>query len=411
MKKMHKAIWLSLAAILALGLVAAYLGHAPARAESEKPDHGKESHAAEASESEEHAQEEHADVVRMSQEQIVNNQIKVAEAGPGELTISLTLPGEVKLNADRVAHVVPRIPGVVREVFKNLGDAVKSGEVMAVLDSRELAALKAGYLAAKEREALASVLFEREAGLWAKKISAEQDYLSSKNTLAEARIVSRTAEQQLHAIGFSEAYVEQLPGQAHVSLTRYEILAPFDGVIIEKHITLGEALKEDATAFIVADLSSVWVDFNVYQKDLSVIRKGQEILVQDGAASDTGTNGVISYLGPVMGEETRTVTARVVLENPGGRWRPGQFVTGYAATEKLPVAVMIPKTAVQTFEGKPSVFLRTDEGFKPVPVTAGRGTQTHVEIVEGLTPGQPYVSEGAFLLKATLEKGALGHEH
>ncbi|HPO13278.1 MAG TPA: efflux RND transporter periplasmic adaptor subunit [Candidatus Hydrogenedentes bacterium] len=401
--------------IAILGAITVCTGCSPVIAEPKEENHDKDvlehSASAESPESNEHAHEENVEAVQMTAAQIEKNQIKLAEAGPGELSIPLTLPGEIKLNADRVAHVVPRIPGVAQEVYKNLGDAVKTGEVMAVLDSRELADLKAGYLAAKEREALAAAMYERESGLWTKKISAEQDYLSAKNALAEARIVSRTAEQQLHAIGFSEEYVEKLSAQTHISLTRYEILAPFDGTIIEKHITLGEALKEDATVFIVADLSSVWVDFNVYQKDLSVIQKGQEILIKDSAASDAGITAAVSYIGPVMGEETRTATARAVVENREGRWRPGQFVTGYLATEKVTVPVAIPKTALQRIQGESVVFLRTDEGFKAVPVSLGRNTQTHVEILEGLVPGQSYVAEGSFLLKATLEKSELSHGH
>lgn len=415
MNNLIKVVLLFAGVGVTLGLIMVCVGYSPAIAEPNEENLGKESQeqgpAAESAESGEHAHEEHAEVVQMTPEQMEKNHIKRAQAGPGELSVSQSLTGEIKLNADRVAHVVPRIPGVVREVFKNLGDAVKSGEVMAVLDSRELADLKAGYLAAKERVSLAAAMYDREAGLWAKKISAEQDYLAAKNALAEARIVSRTTEQQLHAIGLSEEYVEKLSGQDHISLTRYEILAPFDSVIIEKHITLGEALKEDATVFIVADLRSVWVDFNVYQKDLRAIQKGQEILVKDSAASDAGITAVISYIGPVMGEETRTATARAVVENQEGRWRPGQFVTGYFSAEKAPIAVMIPKTALQTIAGKNMVFLNTDAGFKPVEVSLGRSNQTHVEILEGVSPGQSFAAEGSFLLKATLEKSELGHGH
>ncbi len=368
-------------------------------------------HAEEARHADEHGHEAHEEAIVLSPEQMKNNHISIAEAGPGKLSVQLALPGEVKLNADRLAHVVPRIPGVVREVFKNVGDEVKTGEVLAVLDSRELADLKAAYLAAQEREELARSTYEREKGLWEKKISAEQDFLSAKNALAEARIATRTAEQKLHAIGFSEEYVTKLSGEPHASLTRFEIAAPFDGEIIEKHITLGEALKEDAPIFAVADLSTVWMDLSVYQKDLASLRKGQEVVISGGGSLENGVPGIISYIGSVMGQETRTATARVVLENRDGHWRPGQFVTGFTSVDEVEVGVLISKSAIQTMQGKSTVFVETEKGLVPVAVALGRSNDSHAEVLEGLEAGRRYAADGAFLLKAYLEKGSLEHEH
>ena len=120
------------------------------------------------------------------------------------------LPAEIALNGDRIAHVVPRIPGVVRSVIKTLGDKVRAGEVLAVIHSRELADYKAGYLGAREKITLAETMYEREKSLWEKKITAEQDYLKAKRDVADARIELRSAEQKLHALGFSEEYLETI---------------------------------------------------------------------------------------------------------------------------------------------------------------------------------------------------------
>lgn len=353
--------------------------------------------------------EGHLEAVVLTPEQVEKSGIRIAEAAPGMMPVTLTMPGQVKLNADRVAHVVPRIPGVVREVSANLGDEVKAGAIMAVLDSRELAELKAGYLASRERQALAESTFERELGLWKQKISAEQDHLTAKNALAEARIATQAAEQQLHAIGFSEEYVSNLSNQPHVSLTRYKIVAPFDGTIIEKHITLGEALKDDATAFIVADLGTVWIDFNVYQKDWGLLRKGQQVRVEN--SGEDVVQGTISYIGSVMGEDSKTFTARVVMDNQGGKLRPGLFVTGVISVEQSHADILVPKNAIQALEDKEVVFLQEEGGFVPVPVVVGRRNASDAEILEGLTKGQRFVTDGSFLLKATIEKGELGHEH
>lgn len=349
-------------------------------------------------------------IVRLSDAELKEFGIEVGTAGPGSVQVQVSLPGEVVANADRLAHIVPRVPGVVREVRKNLGDRVRKGEVLAVLESRELADAKAAFLNATEKLELARTNFAREEDLWKKRISPEQDYLQARQALAEARIELRSAEQKLHALGFSDEYLAQLPTQPDMSYTRYEIVAPFGGTVIEKRISTGEAHKEDAEVFIVADLSSVWVNLSVYQKDMPYIRKGQPVAVSAGHGIPDMT-GVISYIGPLVGEQTRTAVARVVLPNAEGNLRPGLFVTGVITVDSVPVSLLVPRTAVQTVEDKPSVFVKTEEGFALQPVTIGRSNETHVEITSGVTPGTRYAKSGSFTLKAQLSKGAFGDGH
>ncbi len=149
--------------------------------------------------------------VQLTEEELREFGIEVGKAGKGKLQIEVILPGEIVPNADELAHVVPRVTGIAREVKKKLGDPVRTGEVMAVIESRELADVKAGYLAGLERVKLAQANFEREEKLWKEKVSSEQDYLDAKQAFAEAQIQLRTAEQKLHALGFSEEYLKTLP--------------------------------------------------------------------------------------------------------------------------------------------------------------------------------------------------------
>jgi cobalt-zinc-cadmium efflux system membrane fusion protein len=335
--------------------------------------------------------------------------IEVAVAGAGSLQTSLTLPGTIVLNAERRVHVVSRMPGIVQEIRKQLGDQVRAGEVMAVIDSRELADIKAAYLAARERVGLAETTFTREKDLWEKKISPEEDYLKAKQTLAEARIELQVTDQKLRALGFSEAFVQQLASRANASLTRYEVVAPFAGTVIEKHVAVGEMLREDTEAFVVADLRTVWVDLNLSVKDLPLVRQGQRVVI--AANTTMHAEGTVSYISPVVSDETRTVLTRVVLPNPDGRWRPGLFVTATLTTGDTPVAVLIPKTALQTIDGRPTVFVQTPEGFAPRPVMLGRANETHVELTAGLEAGTRYAATETFVLKAVLGKGTGSHSH
>lgn len=391
--------------------------HAGDDKEAGHDEHGpgvrKEKDAAGNGEPEDHAGEagRGEEVVHLSDDELQEFGITLATAEAGALDQYIDLPGEIVLNADRMAHVVPRVSGIVREVRMTVGDKVNmAGELMAVIESRELADGKAAFLAAAEREALAQNNFNREEKLWEKKVTSEQEYLDARQALAEARIAKNSAEQQLHALGFSDAELKTLPGHPDATYTRFAIRAPLAGTIIEKHMTLGENVNADTDVFTIADLSTVWVDINVYQKDLVNIRKGQTVVIEIGHGISPAA-GTIAWVGPQVDETTRTAKARMELPNPDGNLRPGLFVTARVAVGSAPADIVVPKNALQAFEERTVLFVRTDKGFEPRPVEVGRHNGTKVEILSGLLAGQTYVSQGAFTLKAQLSKGAFGDGH
>ncbi|HOE96591.1 MAG TPA: efflux RND transporter periplasmic adaptor subunit [Candidatus Sumerlaeota bacterium] len=360
-----------------------------------------------------HGAHEAVHAVSFTPEQLERLGIQVATATSGTLEAYAEFPGEIRLNEDALTHVAPRVAGIVREVNATLGDAVRQGDVMAVLESRDLADLKAEYLAARERVALRELTYEREIALFDKQLSPEQEYLDARQAVREASIELNAAGQKLRALGFSEDYLQALSNRPDAQLTRYTLIAPADGVVIEKHITRGEVLDEASQPFTIADLSTVWVDLEVYQKDLPRIREGQQVVISAGEATAPAV-GQIGYIGPIVGEQTRTALARVVLPNPARRWRAGMFVTGRVAVDAVPAPIVVPKTAIQTMEDAQVVFVRGAEGFAPAPVLPGREDQDEVEIREGLRAGQQYAATGAFTLKAELAKGSFdahGHAH
>ena len=358
---------------------------------------------------------DHENVVKLSPAEIQEFGIKLEKAGPGRLGATISLTGEVVLNPDKVVHVLPRVPGIAREVFKSVGDAVKAGEPLAILDSAQLAASKSAYLEALTKEELQRTNFAREQKLWNEKISSERDYLTAKQALKEAAIHREKAERALHTLGLSEADLARLPDQQHKDLTRYVMSSPLDGIVVKRHLVRGEVVREDndEPPFVVADMSSVWVNFTIYQKDLVTVKKGQGIRIVFGKGVPDAL-GVIDYVSPVLDESTRTATARVVLPNEEGHWRPGAFVTGYARLGDEPVKVLVPKTAVLTLDGQSVIFVKTDKGFEPRQVVTGKEDRHQVEIAKGLKPGETYVAEKGFTLKAELKKSTFageGHGH
>lgn len=192
------------------------------------------------------------------------------------------------------------------------------------------------------------------------------------------------------------------------SLVRYELKTLINGIVIAKHLTIGEAVGPDKQAFLIADLSTVWVDLSVYQKDLAEISLGQAVRIHS-VQQGPDAEGTISYITPVVDQVTRTATARVVLPNPERKWLPGMFVTGHTLDEREASVAIVP-SALQTLDGKPVVFVETANGFAPREVTLGRQGEMRVEVLAGLSSGERFVAKNSFLLKAEIAKGEAEHE-
>lgn len=346
--------------------------------------------------------------VRMDDQIAAKAGIEVRAAGPAKIRSTLELQGEIQFNRDRMAHVVPQLAGVVVQAAKNLGDQVKKGEVLAVIQSKALADLRSEHLAAQTRLELARSTHEREKQLWEEKISAQQDYLAARNALAEAQIAHRSVEQKLLALGLSHD-AAQRRGAAD-TLTRYEIRAPIDGVVIEKHLAAGEAVKEDATIFAIADLSLVWAEMNVYPQQLNLVKIGQKVTVR-ASTLNAEAEGRVSYVGSLVGEQTRSAKARVTLPNPERSWRPGLFVTVELVQDETEVPVAVPLGAIQTYRDWKVVFGRFGNAFEARPVELGRSDGRQVEILKGLEPGTRYAASNTFVLKADLGKAGASHDH
>mgnify|MGYP003633206321 CR=1 FL=1 len=352
--------------------------------------------------------------VHLDASQISELGIVVSAVTSGPVDGILELPAEVGFDQNHLAHVSPRVSGIVSSVNVTEGDRVNAGDILAVLNSRSLADAKAAYLSARARLDLAESSFDREERLWERQISAEQDFLDARRALEEARIEVRSAGQQLDALGVDVATLPRMVASSDISLTRYELTAPIAGTIIERHAVLGEVLTEGAQppAFIVADTDSVWVDAAIYGADLGRLRAGAAVSIDPG---DGGRpiESTIDFVSPQIGERTRTGRARIVIDNPGDRLRPGMFVTVIAAASDAQPTLRVPVSALQTVEGESVVFVRTSDGFEVRHVQIGRRSDRYAEILSGVAIGEMIATTGTFSLKAELQKEEFddGHAH
>ncbi len=340
--------------------------------------------------------------IEISDAQLKTAGVQLATAAPASISSAFQLSGEIRFNEDRTAHVVPRMAGVVESVAANIGQVVRKGDLLAIIASSEVSELRSELLSAQRRQELAQVTYGREKKLWQEKISAEQDYLQAQQVLREAEIATRNARQKLLAVGASAG--------TSGALNRFELRAPFDGAIVEKHIALGESVKEDANVFKISDLSSVWADVSVPAKDLGIVRVGEKAIVKATSLAQSAT-GTVTYVGTLLGEQTRTAKATVTLANPKNAWRPGLFVNVELTSDKRDVAVSVLSDAIQAVAEKPTVFAKIAGGFIALPVTLGRSDGKYTEIVSGLNAGTQYAAQGSFVLKAEQGKGSAEHGH
>ncbi len=328
--------------------------------------------------------------------------IAVQAAGPATLRVAARFQGEIRFDDDRTAHVVPRFAGVAESVSVTLGQVVSKGQLLAVVASPQLAEQRSEWLTARQRRELARTTFQREEKLWREGISAEQDYLQATSALQEADIAVQNATQKLAAVGAG--------GTGQGGLNRFDIRAPFAGTVVEKHLSLGEAVKEDASLFTITDLGKVWAEFAVAPTDLAAVRVGQRVVVSS-AGLDRKAEGVVAYVGALLGEQTRTARARVTLANPQGAWRPGLFVSVAVLGDEQTVAVAVRTDALQTIDDQPVLFVVTPDGFKAQRVKLGRNDGTTAEVLDGLAPGDRYAAANTFVLKSELGKAGAEHGH
>ncbi|SAK44655.1 RND family efflux transporter MFP subunit [Caballeronia pedi] len=338
--------------------------------------------------------------IPLDAQQMENAGIDVRKSGPAEIASIVQVPGEIRFNEDRTAHVVPRVAGIVEQVAVSVGGTVRKGQLLAVVASTDLADRRSELLTSERRLSAARTAYQRERLLWQERISAEQDYLQAQVQLREAEIAVQNARQKLIALNASAS------GGA---LNRYELRAPFSGTIVARHITPGEAISAEANVFTLSDLSTVWAEMAVPAQHLDAVRVGREATVK-AAAFASSSQGQISYVGALLGEQTRSAPARVVLRNPDGAWRPGMFVNVLVNAGGQIVPVAVASDALQEIDGSPAVFVATPRGFVAQPVRTGRKDDRMVEVVSGLSAGQQYAASNSFVLKAELGKGSVEEE-
>lgn len=347
-------------------------------------------------------QEDH-DVVVLDSAALRVAGIRLAEAGMIAST-NLQVTGTITYDANRVSHVGSRTEGRVVEVRADLGMRVTRGQTLVHLESPQV-----GQIRAMEREAEALVKIAREN--YAREQRLEQQGISSRKELLQAEAELRRAEASLQS---AEEQLRVL-GAGHGEGGHFDIGSPFAGVIVSRNVSLGEMASATDTLFTVADLSRVWIELDVFERDLASVRVGQSVVVTTTAYPQRTFPGRIVYIGDILDPSRRTVRARVQIPNTDGALKPGMFATAniQISAGGLPL-VAVPQDAVQEVEKKTVVFVPGDRPgeFRATPVQLGQSLSGgRVVILSGLQAGQRLVVTGAFTLRSELAKGEIGDHH
>jgi cobalt-zinc-cadmium efflux system membrane fusion protein len=349
-------------------------------------------------------------LVKLSERQVEAGKFVVTEVAGGVLSKRIVVPGSIVPSGDHIARVAVRLLGTVAELRKRLGDPVEAGEVVAVIESREVADAKSEYLAARLVFELQQTLFNRSTRLFEGKVLSENDYLRARTTFEDARVKIEIARQKLFALSLTAEQIEALPRQPVETLRRQELRAPIKGRIAERRVELGSLVGregQESELFVIADLSVLWADLSVSPSDLSAIHEGQKITLTAGGESSPA---IIMFVSPLLDKETRAARVVASIDNATRKWRPGLFVTAEIPTDEAPAAIVVAKTALQTVKSDTVVFVRTEDGFEMRKIGIGRQDTRLVEITEGLAAGERVATANTFVLKAELGKAEAGHD-
>ena len=345
----------------------------------------------------------------------LNLKTEIVEKKPMSNLIKTT--AVIEPNRNKIAHVSPRISGRVVEVKAVLGDSVRKGEILAELDSIELGQTKAEYLKSKANLEVARTNYSRESRLYKKQISSEKDYLYAKAEFIRSESALNEATETLRLLGLSDEEIKSLKWRENNQPTSiFPLIAPFSGTVVEQHIVLGEFIEPEEKPYTIADLSHLWIQLDVFEKDLKWIEKGKTVDIIVNAYPDETFEGKVTYISDILDESTRTAKARVEILNSDRKLKPGMFAT---ATISIPSeigkeVVIIPNTAIQRIDGNPVVFVQlANDSFEKRAVSLGQDSGDFVVVTKGLNPGDRVVTKGAFDLKSIVlrEKLGGGHSH
>lgn len=360
----------------------------------------------------EESQKEHSEVVKLSVESIKQIKLETEIVSLQPFTGYLTIPAKVITNQDNEAQIGSLVQGRVHQVFVKVGDFVKAGQILMTVEGLDVGEIKAGFLIAKAALDYTKANYERQKKLFDEKIGSQKSLLESQSEYEKALAEYKAEDKKIHSVGLSDEDVtDGNKSEDHTSGT-LPIKSSINGIVVERNVVIGQLVDAATNAFKVINTNKVWIDGQIYEKDLTKINQKTNALFTSATYLKEKFNGRIIYIGQTVDEQTRMITIRGEFSNSRNKLKPQMF-----GELKIPVsahtkAIMIPEESVVRESGGDYVFVQTSDSTAPIGgqafekriVITGTLADNRIEIKEGLKKGEKVVSKGVFYLKSELKK-------
>ena len=363
---------------------------------------------------EEHTDEHgdaHSDLVTLSRESIeqikLETQVVLFEFFSG----SLIIPAEVNTDQDNEAQIGSLVQGRVHKVFVKVGDYVKIGQLLMTVEGLDVGEIKADYLKAKANYEYAKANYERQRKLFDEKIGSQKSLLESQAEYEKAAAEYKAEDRKIHSVGLSdEDVVNSIDDDEHTAGT-LPIKSMIDGVVVERNVVIGQLVDATTTAFKIINTNTVWIDGQIYEKDLDKIKQNTKAIFTASTNQDHLFEGRIIYVGQTVNNKTRRILIRCEFLNPGNKLKPQMY-----GELKIPMgsnvkAILVPEESIVKEAEQNYLFVQTsDSTFERRDIVIGSTSNNLIEVKEGIKEGEKIVSSGVFYLKSELKKDELGED-
>lgn len=325
------------------------------------------------------------------------DQIKFEPAKIIPIKKTLDIPGSIEVKQNLLARIGSPVQGRIIEIKGELGKTVKQGDVLAVINSTELAKQQLAYIKSVQMVELKTKAFERAVLLFDADVVSEAQKLQRKTELSAAKADMEASKDQLFVMGMTIDEIEAIQSEIQIDATT-NIVAKIDGKIIKKSVNVGQVVDPTKDIFTIAMLNEVWGVAQVPERQIGFLKEGDDLLIDVPAYEDKSVEGKITYLGDIVDPVTRTVTIRTEIDNAHGLLKPDMLITMKVSGKSIE-KVGVPINAIVSIDDIPNIFVKTGENkFLMRPVTLGVKNKDAVHIDDGLLEGEEVVIDGAFHL-------------
>lgn len=365
-----------------------------------------------------HGEGGHSDEAKLSPEAIERYGIKVEEARKQPLIGTFGAAARVSFNTEALARVGSPVSGRIAELKARLGDSVKKGDVLLIVESPELGEVQSDFRSKRAAVEAARSSFERANKLLRESQGIALTEVQKREVeLKSAEAAAGAAESTLRLYGFTPQAIEALATSGNID-SRYPVHAPLSGKVVERTATLGERVGPDRDSlFVVADTTTLWVIAEVPEGRLKDVGVGSRARIEVPAVPDRTFEGTVILVSPALEQATRTTQVRIEVKDPDTLLKPGMFAQAEIALPQAKAGapmLTVPLEALQTVEGGPAVFVPVEgeeNTFAKRAVSVGPAVGGLVPVLSGLEEGERVVTAGTFILKAELGKAGAAHEH